>query len=127
MCPHLDVEELFRRDEGGDVVEGGQVGVLDEGELSDGASLQVHQFQRVELGGVVHLGRVHQHVGGNACTGTRWGCSSVGRAPDRHAADAGSIPRCGKGFFSQSIFSADSLTASIHPCVQLHAFTSVRT
>ena len=31
-----------------------------------------------------------------------WGCSSVGRASDRHAADAGLIPRCGKGFFSQS-------------------------
>ena len=31
-----------------------------------------------------------------------WGCSSVGRASDWHAADAGSIPRCGKGFFSQS-------------------------
>ena len=30
------------------------------------------------------------------------GCSSVGRASDRLAADAGSIPRCGKGFFSQS-------------------------
>ena len=29
-----------------------------------------------------------------------WGCSSVGRILDRHAADAGSIPRCGKGFFS---------------------------
>ena len=38
------------------------------------------------------------------------GCSSVGRASDRHADDAGSIPRCGKGFFSQSTFSADSLT-----------------
>ena len=33
-----------------------------------------------------------------------WGCSSVGRASDRHAADAGSIPRCGKGLFSQSQF-----------------------
>ena len=29
---------------------------------------------------------------------------------DRHAADAGSIPWCGKIFFSQSAFSADSLT-----------------
>ena len=28
-----------------------------------------------------------------------WGCSPVGRASDRHAADAGSIPRCGKEFF----------------------------
>ena len=32
------------------------------------------------------------------------------RAADRHAADAGSIPRCGKEFFSQSTFSANSLT-----------------
>ena len=29
-----------------------------------------------------------------------WGCSSVATASDRHAADAGSSPRCGKGFFS---------------------------
>ena len=33
------------------------------------------------------------------------------RASDRHPADAGSIPRCGRGFFSQgSTFSADFLT-----------------
>ena len=55
------------------------------------------------------------------------GCSSVGRASDRHAADARSTARCGKGFFSQSAFSADSLTVSIYPRVQSHAFTSVRT
>ena len=30
------------------------------------------------------------------------GCNSAGRAPDLHAADAGSIPRCDTGFFSQS-------------------------
>ena len=30
------------------------------------------------------------------------GCSSVGRASNRHAADAGSIPMCGKGFLSQT-------------------------
>ena len=39
-----------------------------------------------------------------------WGYSSVGRASDWHAADAGSITRCGK-----STFSADSLTVSVHP------------
>ena len=34
------------------------------------------------------------------------GCSSVGRASDRHAAEAGSIPCCGKGlFFPGSTFS----------------------
>ena len=33
------------------------------------------------------------------------------RASDRHAADAGSIPRCAEGFFlPESAFSADSLT-----------------
>ena len=38
-----------------------------------------------------------------------WGCSSVGRASDRHAAEAGSIPQCGKGFFSQSQLSVQTL------------------
>ena len=31
------------------------------------------------------------------------------RASDHHAADAGSIPQCGTGFFSQSTFGEDSL------------------
>ena len=35
--------------------------------------------------------------------------SSVGRASDRHAADAGLISRCGKGFFSQSPLSMQTL------------------
>ena len=52
-----------------------------------------------------------------------WGCSLVSRASDWHAFDAGWIPWCGKGFFSQSAFSADSLTVSVHLCVQLHVFT----
>ena len=51
-------------------------------------------------------------------------CSSVGRASDRHAFEAGSIPRCGKGF---STFSADSLTVSVHPLVQSRALTYVLT
>ena len=40
-----------------------------------------------------------------------FGCggSSVGRASDRYTADAGSIPRCGKGFFSQSQLSVQTL------------------
>ena len=38
-----------------------------------------------------------------------WGCSSVGRASDRHAADAGSIPRCCMGFFIQSPLSVQTL------------------
>ena len=34
-----------------------------------------------------------------------------------------SIPQCGEGFFflPESTFSADSLTVSVHHCVQLHA------
>ena len=36
-----------------------------------------------------------------------WGCSSVGRAWDRHI--AGSIPRCEKGFFSPSQLSVQTL------------------
>ena len=45
------------------------------------------------------------------------GCSSVARASDRHAPDAGLIPRCGKGFFSQSQLSVKTLLrASVHPC-----------
>ena len=37
------------------------------------------------------------------------GCSSVGRASDRRATDAGSFHRCGKGFFSQSQLSVQTL------------------
>ena len=54
-----------------------------------------------------------------------WGCSSVGRASDRHAADAESIPRCGKGFFSQSQLSVKTLLRC--PRVQSQVLTSVRT
>ena len=45
----------------------------------------------------------------------RWGYSSVGKASDWHAADAGSTYWGGKGFFSQSAFSADFLTVSVQP------------
>ena len=41
---------------------------------------------------------------------------------DWHATDAGSISRCGKGFFSRSSFSADSY---VYLCVQSHTLTSV--
>ena len=58
--------------------------------------------------------------------GGGYGCSSAGRAFGRHAADAGLIPQCGKGFFSQSAFSAGSLMVPIRSCVQSHAFISVR-
>ena len=53
---------------------------------------------------------------------------SVGKALDRHAAEAGSIPRCGKEFFFQSTFSANSLKMSVQPLVcNRIALTSVRT
>ena len=38
-----------------------------------------------------------------------WGCSSVGKVSDRHAADAGSISQCGEGFFSWSQVSVQAL------------------
>ena len=54
--------------------------------------------------------------------------AQFGRASDRHAADAGSIPRCGKGFFSRSQLSVQTLLrASVHLRAQSHAFTSART
>ena len=53
------------------------------------------------------------------------GCSSVGRASDRHAADAGSIARCGKEFSPQSQLSVQILFRCSY--VQSHASTSVRT
>ena len=57
-----------------------------------------------------------------------WGCSSVGRASDRWAADAGSIPRCGKGFFSQSQLSMQTLLRCPYTqSVQSNVLTSVLT
>ena len=56
------------------------------------------------------------------------GCSPVGRASDRHAADEGSIPRsCGKGFFFlfELAFSADSLTVSAQPS-RVHSLVSIK-
>ena len=66
-------------------------------------------------------------VGGS---GGGWaeGVTQLVRASDRHAADAGSIPRCGKGFFSPSQLSVQTLLrVSVHPRVQSYALTSVRT
>ena len=52
--------------------------------------------------------------------------SSKGGVSDRHAADTSSIPQCGKGFFlPEETSSADSLTVSVQPCVQLYALTYV--
>ena len=50
------------------------------------------------------------------------------KALDGHAADVGLIPWCGKGFFSQSQLSVQTLSrVFIYPCVQSHALTSVCT
>ena len=80
-----------------------------------------------------HLGYHHYHHHPSSMHGTSWPkalrpsvpCSYHGgdvaqlvRASDRHAADAGSIPLCGKGFFSQSQLSVQILLrVSVHsPC-----------
>ena len=58
----------------------------------------------------------------------RQGCSSVAKASDCQAAEAGLIPPCGKGFFSHSTLSAQTLLWCPYiPCVQSHALTSVCT
>ena len=54
------------------------------------------------------------------------GCGSVGRASDRHTADAGSIPWCGKAFFSQSPLSVQTLlrcpqTSHVITCINICA------
>ena len=60
----------------------------------------------------------------NTCTGFAQGCSSGGKASDRYAAEAGSIPRCGKGFFSQSQPAVQTLLRRPYsPRVQSHALT----
>ena len=56
------------------------------------------------------------------------GCSSVGRASSRHAAEAGSILRYDKGFISQSqLWVQTLLRCPFSPCVQSHALTSMPT
>ena len=51
-----------------------------------------------------------------------WDRSLVDTASDQYAAEARSITRCRKGFFSQSQLSVQTqLHMSIHPCVQSHA------
>ena len=59
-----------------------------------------------------------------------WGCSSVGTASDRQVGDAGSIPRCGKGFFSYSQLSVQTLLRCPYTPVRnrmhLHMFARLR-
>ena len=59
---------------------------------------------------------------------TWWACSSVSRASDHHAADAGSIPRCGKGFFSQSQLSVQTLLRCPYTpeCNRVHEYLCAR-
>ena len=54
-----------------------------------------------------------------------WGCSSVGSASDRHAADAGSILWCGKGFFSQSQRSVQTFR-TLPMCNRMHLHLCTR-
>ena len=60
-----------------------------------------------------------------------WGCSSVGRALDWHAADTGSIPWCGKGFSPRVNFQCRfsyTYSVSTPPCAVtfLNIFTHVK-
>ena len=81
----------------------------------------------VRVGGAGHKVWGQHHT--MSCVGR--GCCSVGRVSDRHVAEAGSIPRGGKGFFSQSQLSAQTLTVSVAPQppphVRPHVLASVRT
>ena len=57
-----------------------------------------------------------------------WDVAQLVTASDRHATDVGSIPRCGKGFFSKSQLSVQTLLrVSVDPRVQSHTLTSERT
>ena len=59
---------------------------------------------------------------------TKWGCGSVGSVSDRHAADAGSIPRCGKGFFFRSQLSLQTLLRYLYTpvCNRMHLHLCAR-
>ena len=63
---------------------------------------------------------IYQH----SSSSSGWGGSSVGKALDRHIADAGSIPQSGKGFFSQSRLSVQTLLQCLYAplwnCMHLH-------
>ena len=89
--------------------------VVDNRTLTLGVGVDVAQLYNVML---LYFGLPlsDKVVDNHSITFWGWGrCSSVGTASDRHTADAGSIPRCGKGLVFGSTFSADSLTVSVHP------------
>ena len=88
---------------------------------AQGSAQCSHSFLFPQLSSPVNYGIIVAHL-------AERGCSSVGRASIRHDAEAGSIPRCGKGFFSQSQLSVQTLLRSpYNPRVQSHALPSVRT
>ena len=55
---------------------------------------------------LLRLARQKQHFVPSSYWG--WRCSSVGTASDQHATDAGLIPQCVKGFFSQRRLSVET-------------------
>ena len=59
--------------------------------------------------------------------GGGWGCSSVGRSSDRHAADAGSIPRYGKEFSPRVNFQCRLSYGVRKATCKSHAYIPVRT
>ena len=71
--------------------------------------------------GIVRAGRK------NEVKGRAGDVAQLVRAADRHAADAGSIPRCGKGFFSQSQLSVQTPLRCPYTPVQSLTLTSVST
>ena len=58
------------------------------------------------------------------CTLRGQGCSSVGRASDQHAADAGSIPRCHKDFSPAVDFRCSSYL--VHTPIPTRAITGIK-
>ena len=79
--------------------------VVHDGILSTGIVSQLLEFCSLEYGLLLALGLCP-----NSPIVAWWRCSSVGRAWDGHVVDAGSIPRCGKGFFSQIQLSVQTLS-----------------
>ena len=63
-------------------------------------------------------------------SGQGWDAAQLVRASDQHAIDAGSVPSCGKGFFSQSQLSVQALLRypyshlpPMRNCMHLHLCT----
>ena len=80
--------------------------------------VRINSFQLV-------ISRSHGTMINALCDG--WGCSSVGSASNRHAANVGRFdsPVRQRISLPESTFSADSPMMSVHPRIQLHILTSV--